>query len=155
MLHNNYSELTEYIDAYEAGWTKDPSDFLGIKHQIIEYLNNPKSAELKSQSAQELVEETLNWNWTIGTLACWCKAPEFRPEKEQSLKATGDFVSIMLDRKEKELAEVRSQLETLNGKWFVKIARRMNKLSPILAPFVYLITWPLSRILARKLDIQK
>lgn len=68
VIYNDYSELSEYIARYDAGWTVDPSDPDAIRGVLAEIFADPDRLVRKGQNAQRLVREQLDWTSTIEPL---------------------------------------------------------------------------------------
>jgi hypothetical protein len=78
VVYNNYSELSELIRAYDAGWTVAPDDVPAIRRVVVEILEDPGLVERKSRNAQRLVHEQLAWDATIEPLDQAIRAPTLR-----------------------------------------------------------------------------
>ncbi len=85
VIYNDYSELSEYIRVYNAGWIVDPKDKEAIKGVIEEILEYPELVEERSHNAQKLVQERLTWDKTIEPLDAFCRAPMKREKGEPLL----------------------------------------------------------------------
>jgi glycosyltransferase involved in cell wall biosynthesis len=85
VIYNDYSELSEYIRAYNAGWIVDPKDKEAIKGVIEEILEYPELVEERSRNAQQLVQERLTWDKTIDPLDAFCRNPVKREKGEPLL----------------------------------------------------------------------
>ncbi len=81
VIYNNYSELSDYINRYDAGWTIDPQDAGAISAVITEILTSPTTVARKSANAQRLVQESLNWEKAIEPLDKFIQSPTIRPNK--------------------------------------------------------------------------
>jgi glycosyltransferase involved in cell wall biosynthesis len=75
VVYNNYAELADYINEYDAGWTVDPSDQEQIRKIVREILNCPESVRRKGENAQRLVRDHLSWEHTVKPLADYCTHP--------------------------------------------------------------------------------
>jgi len=84
VIYNNYSELSEYIQTYNAGWVVDPTDREAIREVIEEILDNPKCLDERSRNAQRLVQEQLTWDKSIEPLDDFCLNP-IKRKKENPL----------------------------------------------------------------------
>ncbi len=73
VVYNNYSELSSYIDEYDAGWTVDPSDATAIRAVVDEIFERPEVVRQKGTNAQRLVRERLTWDLTIDPLDDYCR----------------------------------------------------------------------------------
>ncbi len=115
VIYNDYSELSEYIQTYNAGWTLDPADEKTLKNVIEEILEDPASLEKRSRNAQKLVREQLTWDKTIAPLDAFCRNPVKRAKKtplhahkDQSVIKKIDYVreKFMFHLKNEGLKEV-------------------------------------------------
>jgi glycosyltransferase involved in cell wall biosynthesis len=75
VVYNNYSEISDYIRDFNAGWIIDPADELQIKATVREILQDPAKVLLKGANAQRLVRECLTWDKTIEPLDRYCRNP--------------------------------------------------------------------------------
>lgn len=78
VIYNNYAELSDYINTYDAGWTLDPRDDGSLRELIDEILTCPELVTEKGQNAQKLVREKFTWDKTIGPLDEFCRNPQKR-----------------------------------------------------------------------------
>jgi len=78
VIYNNYSELSEYIKRYKAGWCVDPDNPDEIRDVIEQMLDNPEQLVEYSANAQKLVRENFTWDKTIKPLVEFCKNPKKR-----------------------------------------------------------------------------
>jgi GT2 family glycosyltransferase/glycosyltransferase involved in cell wall biosynthesis len=107
VIYNDYSELSDYIREYEAGWTLDPEDGAGVRAIVETILRNPAIALERGRNAQRLVRERLTWEQGIEPLDRFVRRPwartkarpillpepaassEFRVPSSESEPATG------------------------------------------------------------------
>lgn len=75
VIYNNYSEISQYIKEYEAGWCVDPKDKNGIKRICREVLHNPDMVKEYSKNAQNLVQENFTWDKTIKPIGDFLENP--------------------------------------------------------------------------------
>jgi hypothetical protein len=68
VLYNNYSELSDLIRDYDAGWTVDPEQPDQINAALNEIFEAPEVVARKSENAQRLVRERLTWDRSTGWL---------------------------------------------------------------------------------------
>jgi GT2 family glycosyltransferase/glycosyltransferase involved in cell wall biosynthesis len=68
VIYNDYSELSDYISRYDAGWTLDPTDVDGLRAVLDEIFTDPGLVARKSENAQCLVREELDWTKTVEPL---------------------------------------------------------------------------------------
>jgi GT2 family glycosyltransferase len=84
VIYNNYSELSEYIREYDAGWTVDPEDRESIRAVIEEIFAYPDRVAERGRNAQRLVRERLNWNLTIQPMEYFVRWADMRPSADRS-----------------------------------------------------------------------
>lgn len=65
VLYNNYSEISDHIAEYDAGWTINPSSDADISAVIEEVFQSPDALRRKSENAQRLVRDRFCWDKTI------------------------------------------------------------------------------------------
>ncbi len=68
VIYNDYSELSELIARYDAGWTVDESRRKDVDAVLDEIFESPEVVERKSANAQALVRDLLAWDSTIEPL---------------------------------------------------------------------------------------
>lgn len=78
VIYNNYSELSDLIAEYDAGWALDPEDDRGLRAVLDEIAKNPEVVRCKSANAQRLVRERFTWDKTIEPLDAFCRMPSVR-----------------------------------------------------------------------------
>lgn len=78
VIYNDYAELSDYIRQYNAGWILDPTDKEAVLATLDEIANHPEEVEKRSQNAQRLIQEKLNWNKTILPLDRFIRHPRMR-----------------------------------------------------------------------------
>lgn len=102
VIYNNYSELSEYIREYDAGWTVDPEDREEIRAVIADIFARPELVAERSRNAQRLVRERLNWNQTIDPMDEFVRWADKRQSadraKEQWLRHLWDRATIQYHR---------------------------------------------------------
>ncbi len=79
VIYNDYSELSELIREYDAGWTLDPADSDGLRAAISEILDDERRVAEKSANAQRLVRERLTWDRTIAPIDGFVRTAALRP----------------------------------------------------------------------------
>jgi glycosyltransferase involved in cell wall biosynthesis len=84
VVYNDYSELSEYIREYDAGWTVTPEDREAIRAVIDEIFTYPERVAERGRNAQRLVRERLNWDLTIQPMECFVRWAEIRPSADRS-----------------------------------------------------------------------
>lgn len=84
VIYNNYSELSEYIREYDAGWTVDPENPEAIRAVIDEIFTHPERVTERGRNAQRLVRERLNWDTTIDPIVGFIHCTEVRPSADRS-----------------------------------------------------------------------
>ncbi len=88
VLYNDYSELSYYIDRYQAGWTLSPNDRAGIDQVLNSVFDRPDRVNTLGQHARQLVNDRLNWEKTVLPLAEFCHAPSKRTRGTSILDQT-------------------------------------------------------------------
>jgi GT2 family glycosyltransferase len=78
VIYNDYSELSDYIREYQAGWTVDPQDERAMTAVYEQILEDPQIVEERSHNAQRLVREKLSWSRTIEPLDAFVRHPRWR-----------------------------------------------------------------------------
>ncbi len=84
VIYNDYSELSEYIREYDAGWTVDPEDDDGIRAVLDAVFTQPQDVAARGRNAQRLVRERLNWDQTNDPLDRFVRRVEVRPSADRS-----------------------------------------------------------------------
>ena len=107
VIYNNYSEISEHIAEYNAGWAIDPDSDEQISNTINEIFSNPELIKEKGQNAQRLVQDRFTWDKTIQPLVDFVKSPkivkELHPLKSpivtraSYLNPSGKFVDVALN----------------------------------------------------------
>ena len=78
VIYNNYSELSDYIRDYNAGWVVDPEDREAITSVIQSIFDHPEDVAERGRNAQRLVHEQLNWVSTIKPIDSFIRNPTMR-----------------------------------------------------------------------------
>jgi GT2 family glycosyltransferase/glycosyltransferase involved in cell wall biosynthesis len=81
VIYNDYSELSDYIRAYNAGWLVDPEDQAAIVAVLDEIFEHPEQVIERGQNAQRLVRERLTWDKTITPVDAFVRRPRMRPHE--------------------------------------------------------------------------
>ncbi len=68
VIYNDYSELSELIAEYDAGWTVDERRSEDIDAVLDEIFESPDIVERKSANAQALVRDLLSWDAAVEPL---------------------------------------------------------------------------------------
>jgi glycosyltransferase involved in cell wall biosynthesis len=84
VIYNNYSELSDYISAYNAGWTLDPEDEPAILAALQQIFDDPAAVAERSRNAQRLAQEQLAWDKTIDPIDNFLQNPAIRPHEASS-----------------------------------------------------------------------
>jgi GT2 family glycosyltransferase len=89
VIYNDYAELSDYIHRYDAGWIVDPEDKQAIIDVLNDIFDHPEQIVQKSQNAQRLVLECLNWEKTIVPMDSFIRHPRMRssglPHQEERI----------------------------------------------------------------------
>jgi GT2 family glycosyltransferase/glycosyltransferase involved in cell wall biosynthesis len=98
VIYNDYSELSDYIREYDAGWTVDPEDHEAIRSVIAEVYDCPDRVVERGRNAQQLVREQMNWDLTIEAMDGFVRWSDKRPSadrsKEQWLRHLWDRATV-------------------------------------------------------------
>lgn len=114
VLYNNYSELTSYIQAYQAGWIVDTQNKDAITEAIRDILDHPETVAERGRNAQRLVRERLTWERTITPLDAFCRQP-IKREKKPPLAGAGQQSSLNALRLLNERIQFYLQHEGAHG----------------------------------------
>jgi GT2 family glycosyltransferase len=68
VIYNDYSELSQLIEEYDAGWAIDPDDAEAVRRALAEIFEEPETVARKSENARRLVRERLAWDVTTERL---------------------------------------------------------------------------------------
>ena len=138
VIHNDYSELGQLIRQTQSGWALSPDDEAAFRGVIRSILNDTAPLPQMGMNALELAKKH-DWTQTAEPLISWCKNPTFRPGKTSA--------ALQWEAREHELDELRtsnrtlkSELETLQGKYLVKLICKIPSLSFLLSPLVWFST---------------
>jgi glycosyltransferase involved in cell wall biosynthesis len=139
VIYNNYAELAQYIQRYDAGWIVDPEDTRAIQSAIEMILDDPASVTRKSANAQTLAREEFSWDRTIEPLDKFCRNPYKRSRDDSLTSAPQSDDSLMesraqlIERLSPDVRRVRRGLAartraivTAMGKTILKSQYRFN-----------------------------
>lgn len=62
VIYNNFSDLSDLISKYNAGWTVNPTDQTAIQDIVSEIISNPEQVVIRSRNASKLAREEFSWN---------------------------------------------------------------------------------------------
>jgi hypothetical protein len=82
VIYNDYSELSQLIEEYDAGWTVDERRSEDIRAVLDEIFESPEVVEQKSANAQALVRDLLAWDATVEPLDRLVEHATLRPSAE-------------------------------------------------------------------------
>lgn len=85
VIYNNYSDLSELINKYDAGWTVEAGQSLASTIEEI-YTNKQVCLE-KAYNAQRLAKENFLWTDSVGTLINLLSGPEQKKLNEIDIVA--------------------------------------------------------------------
>jgi len=88
VIYNNYSEISDHIAEYDAGWTLAPGDETQLSQTLDEIFSNRELLAAKSANAQRLVRDRFSWDKTILPLVQFLQNPVV---VSASNPALGDF----------------------------------------------------------------
>jgi len=123
VIYNDYSELSQWIARFDAGWCLDPADGAGVRSLVERLLDSPEEAEKRRENARRLVRERLTWDRTIEPLARWCQNPKVRANKGEILPAGSD-----LDSLRRRLAELEERRRELSGRRLVRLSNFLRRM---------------------------
>lgn len=78
VIYNDYSELSNYIREYNAGWVVNPEDRQAINVVLDEIFANPGLLAQKSENARRLIRQHLTWDRTIDPIDYFVRHPSIR-----------------------------------------------------------------------------
>jgi len=82
VIYNDYSELSDYIREYNAGWTVDPEDHEAVAAVIEDIFAHPEQIAERGRNAQRLVREKLNWHTNVAPIDRFVRYPRMRPHPD-------------------------------------------------------------------------
>jgi len=147
VIHNNFSELSDYIRDYNAGWTLDPRDRDGLKKLIHRIMDGDEDLTSKRENARRLVQTEFNWEKTIEPLAAFCSNPRHRRGKTGAMIAQANRALRIRDLEE-EAEKAQSELLKIKGKLMFRLYNRAGLWKALVAPIIILILAPLCLLLA-------
>jgi len=89
VIYNNYAELSDMIQEYQAGWVVSPEDFEALSEVLGRIRDHPEEVATASENAQRLVREKLVYDSVITPLAEFCENPRRRKRSRES-----DFLMV-------------------------------------------------------------
>jgi hypothetical protein len=119
VIHDDYSELAQYISEFKAGWTLDPKDPWALHKLLCSILEYEIELQPYADAAQALVKSKLHWDHTIEPLTKFCDKPSFRQEKS-AIRLGFEEQKRRLDQLESNLCDTNRELKTLKGKRWVR-----------------------------------
>jgi glycosyltransferase involved in cell wall biosynthesis len=114
VIYNNYAELAEYIEAYQAGWTVDPCDRAAIRRVVEQVLDAPEELARRGQNARRLISERLNWTAAIEPLDQFCRNPRRRAPRAAPLASDAGALLALLHERDGQLAQMTNEIERKN-----------------------------------------
>jgi len=78
VIHAAFSEISDHIRAYEAGWIVPHDDPEALRDVVISILANPYEAKRRGENAQRLARELFSWDSTVGKLDAYVRRPYMR-----------------------------------------------------------------------------
>lgn len=153
VIHGNYDDLAPLLEQYNAGWTLDAGDEAGLKRLVGRLTGHSEDVRRRAEGAQRLARERLTWEKTIEPLAAWTRDPRPREGKREAMislaapERTGPSAkgaargasATDLERAREECAQLREELERVRRGKVTQMARAARELSPLLAPFAFLL----------------
>jgi glycosyltransferase involved in cell wall biosynthesis/peptidoglycan hydrolase CwlO-like protein len=107
VLHADYSELSDPIGTYKAGWCLDPKDSNAIRGAIEEIFEEAGPSGRYSRNAKRLVKDRFTWDRTIQPLDTFVSDPSPKISKQ----AIFDLFSLEFDRIEEELESENQRIK--------------------------------------------
>ena len=98
VLYNDYSEISEHIKEYDAGWAVDPDNDATIERVLDEIFSSPEALARKSENAQRLVNDRFTWDKTIQPLVDFLENPS-KAEKVSPVLGTAGVRASFLSPK--------------------------------------------------------
>ncbi len=98
VLYNNFSEISEHIKEYDAGWAIDPDSDAEIATAIEEIFSQPEILKQKSLNASRLVRDRFSWDKTITPLLDFLNNPTKAEAVEPALGAVYARPSFLVPR---------------------------------------------------------
>jgi glycosyltransferase involved in cell wall biosynthesis len=135
VVYNDYSELSEPIREFEAGWTLDPARPEDLESLVRALLADPSEIARRGANARRLVAERMNWERTIEPLAAFCASPQLRLDKETA-RLRRESLPRRVAELERERDGLIAQIQTLRGKWFFRLYERRARWSWLLIPLL-------------------
>lgn len=80
VIYNNFSELSYYLERYNAGWVVDPRDLKSLDRLMKKLVNSPAEIfRYKGKNAQRLVKSMFTWDKTIKPLVAFLRENNIKP----------------------------------------------------------------------------
>lgn len=98
VLYNNFSEISEHIGDYDAGWTVNPESRAEINAAIEQIFAQPAVLVQKSRNAQQLVADRFSWDKTILPLVDFLKHPRKMPAVQPVVGGVRSLPSFLSPR---------------------------------------------------------
>lgn len=93
VIHAAFSEVSEHIGAYEAGWIVPHDDPEALRAVVISILADPDDAKRRGENAQRLARELFSWDSTIDKLDAYVRRPYMRSARGRRVFASKDDLS--------------------------------------------------------------
>lgn len=98
VIYNNYSEISDHIREYDAGWALDPDNQTEIDSAINEIFSRPDIVKQKSDNARNLVRDRFSWDKTIQPLVDFLNNPTRSAVASPALGAVTGKPSYLVPR---------------------------------------------------------
>ncbi len=142
VIHNDFSEVAGVISRNRCGWTLDPDNGAAFRDAVRSVLDG--TAPLAAMRAGALAGAADHaWDRTIGPLADFCAAPRER-EGRRAIALAASVRTRESDSLRAERDEAVRRLRTLEGKFLVRLQKRLPGFAPVLAPLAWLASWPVA-----------
>ena len=89
LIFNDYSDISQLLREYDAGWCISPGDESAFKEVIEEIYSNPELVKQKSQNAQALARAEFSWDKAAKPLLEILKSPRSEPLSETDIIVDG------------------------------------------------------------------
>lgn len=98
VIYNDYSEISDHIRDYDAGWALNPDDQSAVDGALDEIFSRPDIVRKKSENAQRLVRDRFSWEKTIEPLVDFLNNPQRARSAVPALGAVTGKPSYLVPR---------------------------------------------------------
>lgn len=135
VIYNNYADLSDYIQEYEAGWCVDPADQDAIKSAIRQAIHEPERVAEYSKNAQRLVRDCFTWDKTITPVLDYLRNPTLTHRDPDMCKTPIPHILCDAQSEKSALAELAAQnaelrkaLRDIESSRSMQLARKISKI---------------------------